>query len=497
MAVAQHLVLLSAHRYTTLRAVSSGALRGGCLPTLRGMKGCDLMAGFYSFGRIKVISRSGVKSAVATAAYHAGISLTNEYDGITHDYSYKQDVGETFVRMPDTAPKSWRDESVPAKQRVGTIWNDVERAQPSTNAQLARSNFIALPHNLTVEQGLECVDRFIEENCTSKGMGVTYSLHDKPNNRHVDMMYLMREYDESGKPREKSKKEYLCRKGAWERYMDAEKLKNSTGYEKVYKYEKDGERADMTPSEAAKAGEGWQRVNKYPVCRTVKTGGWDDKDLAQQWRKSWEEILNDKYKELGMSDRVDCRSFKDRGIGVLATVHEGHGPGNEERKAHNQQVKEFRKGVVKTFNEGRGVLKSIEKQIDDLENNVQTEKSLKAHERRYAAKQRTLENLLQSGFYRREIVDGFKKKISNLSREMRGLIETWRGLLKRLPEASQKLTEAPQKPPKIARKARETEKAANDTLQYLKKATEGNPAGQNPEKKHKNKQPSRNDEIDR
>lgn len=458
------------------------------------------MAGFYSFGRIKVISRSGVKSAVATAAYHAGIKLTNEYDGVTHDYSHKQDVGETYIRMPETAPKSWRDESIPAKQRVGIIWNDVERAQSTTNAQLARSNFIALPHNLTTEQGLECVDRFISENCIGKGMGVTYTLHDKPNNRHVDVMYLMREYDESGKPREKAKKQYLCRdKTGWEVYMDAETFKKAKGYEKVYKYEKDGERANMTPSEAAAAGDGWQRINKYPVCRTVKVGGWDDKELAKQWRKSWEEILNEKYAELGMKDRVDCRSFKDRGIGVLPAIHVGYGPGSEEREEHNRQVMAFRKGVLKVYNQGCGILKSIERQIEDLDTNLQTESSLKAHEKRYAANRRTLETLLQSGFYRREIVDGFKKKIGNLSREMRTLINTWRDLLKRMPEAPQKPAEVPQKPPEIAQKAEKTEKAANDALQYLKKAIEGNTAGQKqkPEKKHKHKQPSRDDGMER
>lgn len=454
------------------------------------------MAGFYSFGRVKVISRSGVKSAVATAAYHAGIALTNQYDGINHDYSYKQDVGETYIRMPETAPERWRDESIPAKERVGIIWNDVEMAQTATNAQLARSNFIALPHNLTIEQGLECVDRFISENCTSKGMGATYSLHNKANNRHVDVMYLMREYDESGKPREKSKKQYLCRnEQGWERYLDAEKLKQSKGYEKVYKYQNGSEKRNMTASEAARAGDGWQRINKYPVCRTIKTGGWDDPDLAQKWRKSWEEILNDKYKELGMSDRVDCRSYKDRGLGIMPTVHEGHGPGSEERKAHNQEVRQFRKDAGRIYREGRGILKSVENQIEDLQKNRQTEGSIQQHESEYAAKQHTLENITQSGLFSSAITDKFKEHIDHLSREMGRLIESWRAVLKRLPETAERLSEGVQKPPEVNKRAESAAKAATDTLEYLRRTTQGEPAGQKPEKKHR--KPSRDDGMDR
>lgn len=427
--------------------------------------------GFYSFGRVKIISRNGTKSAVATAAYHAGISLKNEYDGVTHDYSDKRDVKGTFIRMPDTAPERWRDESIPAKERVGIIWNDVERAQPAANAQLARSNYIALPHNLTIEQALECVDRFIAENCTSKGMAVTYSLHDKPNNRHVDVMYLMREYDESGKPKEKAKKEYLCRnKDGQERYMDAKTLQNAKGYEKVYKYKKAGEKRNMTPSEASAAGE-WQRINKYPVCRTVKVGGWDDKELAKTWRKSWEEILNDKYAELGMKDRVDSRSYKDRGLGIMPTVHVGYGPGSKERKAHNQEVRQFRKDVGAVYLQGRNLLKSVEYQITDLKNNRQTKETLTKHEADYAAKQHTLEKIVQSGFFSSAITEKFKEKIRDLSHEMRILINSWHDILKRLPEANKKPTETNKTYPEIAERAERAEKAVNDIMLHIKKAT--------------------------
>lgn len=445
--------------------------------------------GFYSFGRIKIISRNGTKSAIATAAYHSGTKIQNEYDGIVHDFSKKEDVKETYIRMPDGVPEEWIDESIPAKERIGIIWNGVEMANTSGNARLARSNYIALPHNLTVEQGLECVDRFIQENCTSRGMGATYSLHDQPGNRHVDVMYMVNEYDQNGKAKEKSKKEYLCRNAAGEeRYMDAETFKKTPGYEKVYKWEKGSLRANLTASEAKKE-DGWNRINKYPVCRTIKTSGWDDKDLAKKWRKSWEVILNDKYRELGMHDRVDSRSFEERGVGVLPTIHEGWSPGKDEKKAYNQKVREFRKEVGSVYKEGRRALKGIESQIDDLQTRRQTENSLQNHEKQYATKERAIHQIVQSGFFSKQMASRFEEVLGDLSREMSRLIDSWRAVLKRLPEANKGDREPLQK--KI--EAAKAEQAAKNVQKQLRSMTrealeekEEKPAKSKPEK-HKKK----------
>ena len=176
----------------------------------------------YSFGKVKVITRGKGKSAVATAAYHSATRIQNKWDGEVHDFTYKQDVGETFIRMPPNAPARYRDENIPAKERVATIWNEVEMFEKNINARLARQNYLALQNEFTLEQNLECVDKFIADNCTSIGMGVVYDLHLTPGNDHVDLMYLVRDFDEEGNFRRKTQKEYLCRHpDGREQYMNA------------------------------------------------------------------------------------------------------------------------------------------------------------------------------------------------------------------------------------------------------------------------------------
>jgi hypothetical protein len=54
---------------------------------------------------IKIVSRGKGKSAVAAAAYRSGTCITNEYDGVTHDFTHKRGIVHTEIILPDHAPR--------------------------------------------------------------------------------------------------------------------------------------------------------------------------------------------------------------------------------------------------------------------------------------------------------------------------------------------------------------------------------------------------------
>ena len=60
---------------------------------------------------ISIVSRGKGKSAVAAAAYRSGEKLTNEWDGMTHDYTRKGGVVHTEILLPPNAPPSFSDRS--------------------------------------------------------------------------------------------------------------------------------------------------------------------------------------------------------------------------------------------------------------------------------------------------------------------------------------------------------------------------------------------------
>lgn len=399
---------------------------------------------FYSFGRIKICSRTKTKSAIATAAYHSATKIQSEYDGNTFDFTHKSDVGETFIKMPAGVPHSWIDENVSSKERVSKIWNDVELAHPSSNAQLCRYNYIAFDNTLTYEENLECIDKWIETNCTSKGMGVVYSFHNKPGNPHVDLMYLMTEYDEHGKPKTRQEKQYLCRdKEGSEKYLNASDFKSSEGFEKVYKYKNEaGELKQMTVSEASKES-GWERVNKHPVSKTVRRSGWDSPELANQWRKSWEVILNSKLEEKGFSERVDCRSYEEQGSEKLPTIHVGYGPGSEERAKYNVDIKTYNENVKGLENVAMDCMIDLNNQLTELKGAEElTELELDRERERYSFNTNTLKKTADSDLFSQFIVETITSHLKALELIFKNLFENLKNRVKeKKPEPRENVAE--------------------------------------------------------
>lgn len=119
---------------------------------------------------IGIVSRGKGKSAVAAAAYRSGEKLTNEWDGMTHDYTRKGGVVHTEIMLPPHAPPSFADRS--------TLWNSVELYEKAGNAQLAREIDAALPIELSREEQIRLVREYCSSQFVSRGMCVDFVIHD-------------------------------------------------------------------------------------------------------------------------------------------------------------------------------------------------------------------------------------------------------------------------------------------------------------------------------
>ena len=311
------------------------------------------MAIYYC--NMNIISRNKGRSAVASSAYRAGERLLNEYDGIKHDYRNKGWVEYKEILLPENAPTEYRDRN--------TLWNAVEKVDERADAVLAREFVLALPQEMNREQQIEITKQFINENLVSQGMCVDFALHNPPvtNDRkqpvdadgkptkerekmqfinpHVHIMCTVRPIDENGKWEKKSEVEYLCRRGEEERGFTASEFKQAKeeGWEKQYRY-KDGEdKVWLTSAEAKERG--LERIGRQPRTtpygrKNEKLEYWNSKERAMEWRKSWEVIVNEKFKAMQSDIRIDCRSLKAQGReGELPTAHMGVEAANMEKRA--------------------------------------------------------------------------------------------------------------------------------------------------------------------
>ena len=279
-----------------------------------------LLIAIYHF-EAKVISRGTGRSVVAAAAYASCSQISNDYDGVNHDYTRKKGCVYSEIFLPPNAPPEWQDRA--------QLWNAVEAAEKSKDSQLARELIVALPIELELDDWKSMLKDFIKEECTGKGMCADVSIHDTDgHNPHAHILLTMRPLDDKGKWQSKTQKEYLCKLGDEEQGFTAAEFKTAQadGWEKQYQYKVGKKKVYMTPSEAETHG--YERTSKYP--KSTRYGRqnpicaeWNSEEQVLRWRKVWEDITNKALEQNSINARVDCRSFKERGIDEQPTIHEG------------------------------------------------------------------------------------------------------------------------------------------------------------------------------
>ena len=223
---------------------------------------------------MKPISRANGRSAVASMAYRAGEKLTNERDGITHDYTAKQGVEHAEIVLPEGVNADWaRDRS--------DLWNAAEFAEKRKDARVAREFEVALPHELSAEERLQATREMAQELADRYGAAVDFAIHapheaSDVRNHHAHILMTTRQVTENGL----GEKTYL------------------------------------------------ERENKWLLAHDLPTTDMQLRDLRQRW----EGIANERLAMAGLDIRIDHRSHMERGLEIAPTEHMGVHASQMERR---------------------------------------------------------------------------------------------------------------------------------------------------------------------
>ena len=276
---------------------------------------------------IKIVSRGKGKSAVAAAAYRSGEKLTNEWDGLTHDYTKKGGVVHSEILLPAHAPPAFSDRS--------TLWNSVELSEKSNNAQLAREVEIALPVELSREEQTRLVRDYCSSQFVSKGMIADFNLHDTGGgNPHAHILLTMRPLDERGAWLPKSKKEYVLDE-------NGEKIRLPSGRYKT---------------------------------RKVDLVNWNNRENAEVWRRAWADLANEYLEKNNRPERIDHRSYERQGIDQIPTVHVGVSATQMEKKGIVTERGELNRSI----NAANRILREIRRLVRGLKDWIAELKERKA-----------------------------------------------------------------------------------------------------------------------
>ncbi|MDD2657786.1 MAG: MobQ family relaxase, partial [Candidatus Pacebacteria bacterium] len=114
----------------------------------------------------KPIARSAGRSAVAAAAYRAGVELVDARTGLVHDYTRKGGVERTEILTPD---------GIGVERNA--LWNAAELAEKRKDARTAREWIVALPSELSAGQRTDLARDFAQALVARYGVAVDVAIH--------------------------------------------------------------------------------------------------------------------------------------------------------------------------------------------------------------------------------------------------------------------------------------------------------------------------------
>lgn len=128
--------------------------------------------------------------------------------GYTHDYTRKSGVIYSEIFLPANVPQEYQNREI--------LWNEVQKVEKKSDAQLAREIEVALPVELSREEQITLLQKYIAENFTSAGMCADMAIHEKHvdgktvlhQNPHAHILLTTRGFKEDGSWAPKEKKTY-------------------------------------------------------------------------------------------------------------------------------------------------------------------------------------------------------------------------------------------------------------------------------------------------
>ena len=257
----------------------------------------------YHFS-VRNVSRGKGQMVVASAAYISGQRIFDSYYNKIHDYTSKSGVIFTEILTPEYVPERLTDRE--------TLWNEVEHVERNNKAQLAYSFDIALQNELTLEENIRLAKEFCQEQFVARGMIVDLAVHEgkaeneeEPDNPHFHVLVPIRPFTEEGIWGNKQRREYILDE-------DGNRVKDAKGKD---------------------------------MFNAVSTTGWNDPELLKEWRRAWTEKVNGKFRECHMASRIDHRSYKEQGIDLIPTIHEGYEVRAMEKKGIKTVIGELNRAI--------------------------------------------------------------------------------------------------------------------------------------------------------
>lgn len=280
--------------------------------------------------RVSTVKKSNGHSILRIIAYIMARKLENNLTGNEHNFSHKSGVINTGFFMPHGIKTEMNEEQ---------FYNHIENNSHASTNIIAYSSILALPPELSQEEQIKVVEKFCEDFTEQYGTCISYAIHEADNL--------------------KKKKARLAEIEKYNLPEDADDLRlqiqnNHVHFvipyckiEALTEQDLKSKRKKKSHADTFKLGSQVKDFNPIKYGSEIKKDKPDlmnlEQNFLQYMRQKPCDLFNDALEKNNRIERYTHKSYKDLGLEISATTHEGEMVRSRVEQGKKMDVHEYNK----------------------------------------------------------------------------------------------------------------------------------------------------------
>ena len=280
--------------------------------------------------RVSTVKKSNGHSILRIIAYIMARKLENNLTGNEHNFSHKSGVINTGFFMPHGIKTEMNEEQ---------FYNHIENNSHASTNIIAYSSILALPPELSQEEQIKVVEKFCEDFTEQYGTCISYAIHEADNLKRKKAR--LEEIEKYNLPENKEDLQLQIQNNHVHFVIPYCKIEALTEQDLKSKRKK------KSHADTFKLGSQVKDFNPIKYGSEIKKDKPDlmniEQNFLQYMRQKPCDLFNSALEKNNRIERYTHKSYKDLGLQISATVHEGEMVKSRVAQGKKMDVHEYNK----------------------------------------------------------------------------------------------------------------------------------------------------------
>lgn len=280
--------------------------------------------------RVSTVKKSNGHSILRIIAYIMARKLENNLTGNEHNFSHKSGVINTGFFMPHGIKTEMNEEQ---------FYNHIENNSHASTNIIAYSSILALPPELSQEEQIKVVEKFCEDFTEQYGTCISYAIHEADNLKRKKAR--LEEIEKYNLPENKEDLQLQIQNNHVHFVIPYCKIEALTEQDLKSKRKK------KSHGDTFKIGSQVKDFNPIKYGSEIKKDKPDlmniEQNFLQYMRQKPCDLFNSALEKNNRIERYTHKSYKDLGLQISATIHEGEMVKSRVAQGKKMDVHEYNK----------------------------------------------------------------------------------------------------------------------------------------------------------